>query len=241
MNDDLEQLLKNLKLRRMLEVLPDELQRAEKKKPSYSDFLARVLREEYQHQQVRFLEYRIGRANLPERWSLETFPWQQQPAINKSQIEQLAELDFIPRAANLVFIGNTGVGKTGLASAILLRAMQRGYRGLFIKAQDLFDDMYKSLADHSSRALLDRLMRVELLLIDEMGYLNLRPEQSNIFFKLMEERYRRKSNIITTNLDYEQWYEFLGQKTMVDALLSRLRHHCTTVRITGACLRPPQD
>jgi DNA replication protein DnaC len=240
-NDDLDQLLKNLKLRRMRDILHEELERAEKKKPSYSDFLARVLREEYQHQQVRFLEYRIDRANLPERWSLETFPWKQQPGVSKSQIEQLAELDFIARAANLVFIGNTGVGKTGLASAILLKALQHGHRGLFIKAQDLFDDMYKSLADHSSRQLLDRLMRVDLLLIDEMGYLNLRPEQSNIFFKLMEERYGKKATIITTNLEYDDWYGFLGQKEMVGALLDRLRHRCHTIRIDGGSLREPQS
>jgi DNA replication protein DnaC len=241
MNDDLDQLLKNLKLKRMRDILTEELARAEKKKPSYSDFLARVLREEFQHQQTRFLEYRIDRANLPERWSLETFPWAEQPGVNKSQIEQLAELDFISRAANLVFIGNTGVGKTGLASAILLRALQHGYRGLFIKAQDLFDEMYKSLADRSSRALIDRLMRVDLLLIDEMGYLNLRPEQSNIFFKLMEERYGKKATILTTNLEYEDWYGFLGQKEMVGALLDRLRHRCHTVRIEGQSLRAPQS
>ena len=110
-----------------------------------------------------------------------------------------------------------------------------------MRAQDLFDEMYASLADRSTRKLLNRLANVDVLLIDEMGYLNLRPEQTNIFFKLMEERYRRKSTIITTNLDYEQWYEFLGQKSMVDALLSRLRHHCTTVRIDGPSLRIPQD
>jgi DNA replication protein DnaC len=240
-NDDLDQLLKNLKLRRMREILDAELERAEKKKPSYSEFIARVLREELQHQQERFLEYRIDRANLPERWSLETFPWKQQPALNKAQIEQLAELDFVPRAANLVFIGDTGVGKTGLASAILLKALQRGYRGLFIKAQDLFDDMYRSLADHSSRALIDRLMRVDLLLIDEMGYLNLRPEQSNIFFKLMEERYGKKATIITTNLNYDDWYGFLGQKEMVGALLDRLRHRCHTIRVEGQSLRAPEN
>jgi len=240
-NDDLDQLLKNLKLRRLREIIDEELERAEKKKPSYSEFMARVLREEYQHQQERFLEYRIDRANMPERWSLETFPWKQQPGANKAQIEQLAELDFIPRAANLVFIGDTGVGKTGLASAILLRALQRGHRGLFIKAQDLFDDMYRSLADHSSRTLIDRLMRVDLLLIDEMGYLNLRPEQSNIFFKLMEERYGKKATIITTNLAYDDWYGFLGQKEMVRALLDRLRHHCHTIRIEGQSLRSPQS
>jgi DNA replication protein DnaC len=239
-NDDIDQLLKNLKLRRLREIVADELARAEKRKPSYSEFLARVLREEYQHQQERFLEYRIDRANLPERWTLETFPWKEQPGVNKAQVEQLAELDFIGRAANLVFIGDTGVGKTGLASAILLRALQRGYRGLFVKAQDLFDDMYRSLADHSSRALIDRLMRVDLLLIDEMGYLNLRPEQSNIFFKLMEERYGKKATIITTNLNYDDWYGFLGQKEMVGALLDRLRHRCHTIRIDGQSLRAPQ-
>lgn len=240
MNDDLEQLLKNLKLRRILEVLDRELERAEKTGSSYTELLVRLLREEYQAQQMRFLEYRIGRAKLPERWTLGTFPWEQQPGVRRATIEQLAELDFVGRAANLVFIGDTGVGKTGLASAILLRALQAGYRGLFIKAQDLFDEMYRSLADHSTRKLLNRLIRMDLLVIDEMGYLNLRPEQSNIFFKLMEERYRRKSTIITTNLDYDDWFDFLGRKDMVKALLDRLRHQCHTIRIEGPSLRVPQ-
>lgn len=237
MDDDLEQLLANLKLRRMRDVLDRELERAEATTPSYTEFLARLLREEYQAQHMRFLEHRIRRARLPERWSLETFPWDLQPTVPRATIEQLAELDFIGRAANLVFIGPTGVGKTGLASAILLRALQTGYRGMFIKAQDLFDELYQTLADRSSRKLLDRLSRIDLLLIDEMGYLNLRPEQSNMFFKLMEERYGKKATIITTNLHYERWYDFLGQKDMVGALLDRLRHRCHTIDIDGISLR----
>jgi DNA replication protein DnaC len=132
-----------------------------------------------------------------------------------------------------------GVGKTGLATGILLKAIQNGYKGLFVKAQDLFDEMYASLADHATRKLIDRLARVDVIAIDEMGYLNLRPEQSNIFFKLMEERYNRKSTIITTNLDYDDWYNFLGNKHMVGALLDRLRHHCHTIRIDGQSLRAP--
>jgi DNA replication protein DnaC len=239
MDDDLEQLLENLKLRRIAEILPRELERAAKQPPSYSAFLARLLREEYQSQEMRFLEHRIRRARLPERWSLDTYPWAQQPSVNRAKMMQLAELDFIDRAANLVFIGPTGVGKTGLASAILLAALRAGRRGLFIKAQDLFDEMYRSLADHSSRKLLHRLSGIDLLLIDEMGYLNLRPEQSNIFFKLMEERYGKVATIITTNLEYEDWYAFLGQKEMVGALLDRLRHRCHTVRIDGESLRTP--
>jgi DNA replication protein DnaC len=241
MNDDLEQLLVSLKLRKLQQILGRELQWAEKKQPSYTDFLTRLLRQEYQAQQMRFLEHRIRRARMPERWDLQTYPWDRQPGVKRTMIEQLAELDFIDRAANLVFIGPTGVGKTGLASAILLRALQADRRGLFIKAQELFDEMYRSLADYSSRRLLDRLARIDLLLIDEMGYLNLRPEQSNIFFKLMEERYGKKATIITTNLEYEEWYAFLGQKEMVGALLDRLRHHCHTIRIDGPSLRTPDQ
>jgi len=116
--------------------------------------------------------------------------------INKRQIMSLAELDFIPTATTIVCIGPTGVGKSGLATGLLLKALQNGYRALFITAQDLFDDLYASLADRSSRKLIDRLARVPLLCIDEMGYLTLRPEQSNIFFKLMEERYRHRASII---------------------------------------------
>jgi hypothetical protein len=93
------------------------------------------------------------------------------------------------------------------------------------------------LADRSTRQLLNRLARLDVLLIDELGYLNLQPEQSNIFFKLMEERYSRHSTIITTNLIYDEWHSFLGNKSMVDALLSRVRHYCHTVTIDGPSLR----
>ena len=240
MDDDLDQLLKGLKLKRIREILDERLERAEKEGPSYAEFLRRLLRAEYEAQQVRFLGNRVKRAKLPEHWALESFPWDQQPGVQRAVIEQLAHLDFMDRAGNIVLIGPTGVGKTGLAIGILLKALEAGHRGLFIKAQELFDDMYASLADQSSRKLLDRLARIELLVCDEMGYLNLRPEQSNIFFKLMEERYGRKSTIITTNLEYDDWYGFLGQKQMVGALLDRLRHRCTTVRIEGPSLRTPQ-
>ena len=95
-----------------------------------------------------------------------------------------------------------------MASGLLLKALQNGYRARFVRAQDLFDDMYASLADRSTRQLLNRLIRMDCLLIDELGYLNLKPEQTNIFFKLMEERYRRRPTIITTNVDYPEWQSF---------------------------------
>jgi len=240
MSEDIKQLLKNLRLRKMAEIIEAELEAARKNSPSYTDFLARLLRAEWLDQQQRRVQSRVKQARIPELWTLESFPFKNQPGVSRRQIRELAELEFIPKAENVVLVGNTGVGKTGLASGLLLKALQNGYRGLFIKAQDLFDDMYASIADRSSRKLVKRLANVDVLLVDEMGYLNLRPEQTNIFFKLMEERYRRKATIITTNLEYDQWHVFLGNKELVTAMLSRLRHQCHTIRIDGPSLREPQ-
>lgn len=240
MTDEIAQLLANLHLQRIAELFDEETERAQKEGLSYQELMARLLRAQWQRNQENALAWRIKRSGLPEQWTLESFPFKKQPGVSQRQIRGFAELDFIAKAENIVFIGPTGVGKTGLASGLLLKALQNGHRGLFMRAQDLFDEMYASLADRSSRQLLNRLARVDVLVIDEMGYLNLKPEQTNIFFKLMEERYRQRPTLITTNLDYSEWVNFLGNKALVEALLSRLRHQCHTVRIEGPSLRDAQ-
>ena len=239
-SDELEQLLKNLHLNRILNIYEEQLSGAEQEDVPYSEFVTRLLRAQWHHRQEAALAWRIKRATLPDNWSLSSFPFARQPGVSRKQIHTLAELEFVAKAENLVLIGPPGVGKTGLASGLLLKAIENGYRCQFIRAQDLFDQMYSSLADRSTRQLLNRLMRLDVLLIDELGYLTLKPEQSNIFFKLMEERYHRHSTIITTNLSYDEWSNFLGNQSMVDALLSRVRHYCHTVRIDGPSLRDPQ-
>ena len=239
MKDELEQLLHSLRLGKVAELFDEEAARAEKQKLSYQEMWCRLLRAQWQANQEAALAWRIRRASLPEQWTLESFPFKRQKGVDQRQIRTFAELEFIPKAENIVFIGPTGVGKTGLASGLLLKALQNGHRGMFMRAQDLFDEMYASLADRSTRKLLNRLIKVDVLVIDEMGYLNLKPEQTNIFFKLMEERYRHRPTIITTNLDYSEWGNFLGNKALVEALLGRLRHQCHTVRIDGPSLRDP--
>jgi DNA replication protein DnaC len=239
-SEELDQLLKNLHLKRILEIYDEQIGAAEKEDPSYSEFLTRLLRAQWHNRQETALAWRIKRANLPENWSLATFPFARQPGVSRKQIHTLAELDFVAKAENIVLIGNTAVGKTGLGTGLMLKALENGYRCQFIRAQDLFDELYASFADRSSRKLLNRLVRLDVLLVDELGYVNVKAEQANIFFKLMEERYHRHSTIITTNLEYEEWRNFLGNPTMVDALLSRVRHYCHTIRINGPALREPQ-
>jgi len=238
-DDELEVLLKNLHLSAISRIITEELKLAEKQQLAYRQFILKLLRAEWQARQESALRYRIKTARLPEQLALETFPFKIQTGVKERQIKAFASLEFIDRAENIVLIGPTAVGKTGLAIGLLLKALHNGYRGLFIRAQDLFDEMYASLADRSTRRLLNTLARVPLLVIDEMGYLNVKPEHTNVFFRLIEERHRRRATIITTNLDYDDWHTFLGNKQLVTALLSRLRHQCHTVRIDGPSLRKP--
>ena len=172
MTEEVEQLLKNLKLGRMLNVYDEQLRAAEKGDLTYSDFIAGLLRAQWHERREKALEWRIGRAKLPERRSLETFPYARQPGVNRKQIRAFAELDFVAKAENPVFVGPTGVGKTGLACGILLKALQNGHRCQFVRAQDPFDEMYASPADRSTRKLLNRLAGLDVLLIDEFGYLD---------------------------------------------------------------------
>jgi DNA replication protein DnaC len=240
MDDNLDQLLLNLKLDKIRQILSEEIKKAMKAKASYDDLLVALFRAQYQDQLERTINSRIKNARIPEKWSLATFPFDRQPGVDARVIRQLGTLEFIGRAENLVLVGEPGVGKTGIATGLLLRAIESGYRGRFLRAQDLFDELYASLADRSTRKLLDSLARIDVLCVDEMGYLNLRPEQSNAFFKLMEERYvNKRTTLITTNLPYEGWYELLGNKKMVEALLDRLRQRCLTITIEGPSLRAP--
>lgn len=229
MLNDLHQQLDLLKLRKIRAILPERLERAQKDKPSYSQFLLDLLRQEAQDKRERAIQNRIHQSGLPERWTLDTYPFHLQKGISRRQHEEFAELDFLDRADNIIWVGPTGVGKTGLASAILLKALTAGRSGRLLKAQDLFDDFGASLADRSTQLLLHRLARLDLLLIDELGYVNPKSDAVHQFFRLIDLRARKKSTLITTNLGYREWAKFLGNDTLAAALLNRLLHRAHTI------------
>lgn len=224
----------------MEEIIEGELKKAQSKKISYSAFLLSLLKQEHEDKRQRSIENRIKESGITDRWSLDTFPFHLQKCVNKKHIYELAELDFVRQAENIVMIGKTGVGKTGLCEAIVLKAIYAGYSGRVVKAQDLFDDLRASLADRSARTYIKRLSRVDILLIDELGYLDLRQEQCNLFFRLIENRHLKKSTLVSTNIGFREWKKFLGNGPMVDALLNRLLHKCHTIVINGRPIRVPK-
>lgn len=239
MRNKIQQLLADLRLKGIAQTLDQQLDMADKKGTSVAEVIYRLLMAEHKYRQERSLEYRIKGAKMPLDWTIKTFPFDKQPGVRKHQIQSLAELSFIERAENIVFIGNPGTGKTGLGIGLLHQALVAGHRGRFYNAQDLLDELYASLADRTTPKLIKKLFNYDLLLIDELGYLTLKPEQINAFFKLMGERYGRKSTIITTNLDYPEWYDLFKRKSLVDALIDRLQHRCITIKIDGPSLRTP--
>lgn len=237
----LSYLIEQLHLCGMADSLEPILAKARHQGQSIEEVLQKLLEAEYQDRNARRLANRLKAAKLPWEWSIDTFPFKRQPAVKKSQIMSLAKLDFITHFENVIFIGKPGTGKTGLAISLLRLALINGYRGRFYKAQDLLNELYASLADRSTSRLLKTIANYDVIVIDELGYLTLTNEQINIFFKLIDMRYHKKTTIITTNLDVSAWYDVFKQKELVDAMLDRLNHYCTIVKINGASLRDPKQ
>jgi DNA replication protein DnaC len=223
MDEELKKILEHLHLRGLLAHWDELLAAARRGRFSHERLLKHVLEAEFhtKREQARLL--RRKRARIPELLEIETFPFNRQPKLNRQRIMSLYDsFDYMTRQQNLIWLGPTGCGKTGLATGFLLQAIDRGQRGFFISFPELIANLYASLADHSEEKVIRKYCSFDCLLIDEVGYVEVEPAQVGLFFTLMQRRHKTKTTLITSNLGFSEWGEFLQNKHLVAALVDRL-------------------
>lgn len=223
MDDELVAKLKYLRLGRLLSHWDETLEMARKGRYSAERLLKHVLQEEYRAKRENARLLRRQRANIPEMLEMETFPFSRQPKLDRQKVMSYYDgFDYMTRQRGIVWLGPTGCGKTGLATAFLLQAIDRGYRGYFVTFPELLQELFQSLADRSEGKLLKRYLSYDCLVIDEVGYVEVEPAQVGQFFTLMHKRHKKKTTLITSNLGFSDWGSFLRNAQLTSALLDRL-------------------
>lgn len=223
MDEKLVSILKYLRLRNLLDRWDEYMAMARKKRMSVERLMTLVLEEEYVAKCDNARLLRRQRAHIPEILEIETFPFSRQPKLDRKRIMSLYDgFDYMTKQRNIIWLGKTGCGKTGLATSFLLQALDRGYRGYFITFPELVAELFQSLADRSEQKLLKRYASYDCLVIDEVGYVEVEPAQVGQFFTLMQKRHKKKTTLLTSNLGFSEWGSFLHNKQLTAALISRL-------------------
>lgn len=239
MNEEIQKILKYLRLWGLLIRWDELLAEAQRGRFSHERLLKHVLEAEYRVRSENARLLRRKRAHIPELLEIETFPFTRQPKLNRQRIMSLYDsFDYMTKQRNIVWLGPTGCGKSGLATGFLLQAIDRGYRGCFVGFAELVTELYASLADHSEAKVLRKYGSYDCLVIDEVGYVEVEPAQVGLFFTLLQMRHKQKTTLITSNLGFSDWGSFLKNNHLTSALIDRLTEtshvinmkHCRTLR-----------
>ena len=232
--------LKTLKLNRMEGALDEELSRAVKEASPPSELLERLLAKEVGSLTERRIERRIRDSKLPERKLLADFDFVFQKGVDKRQIMELATLDFAIRKQGVIIAGNSGAGKSHIAKALLLIGCQKTFRCRYVTASTMLRELLASLADNTLEQKLKRFLSPEILLIDEVGFDRLEQHDArnaNLFHKVIDGRYCKGSTMITTNIDFKELGDYLGDPVITTATVDRMIHHSIIINIEGPSWR----
>ena len=174
---------------------------------------------------------------FPHHKELKDFDFSFQPGINRQEIFEYNTLRFLEKNENLVFLGPSGVGKTHLATSIGITAAKQRISTYFIKCNDLLQQLKKAQSENRLNDRLKHFSKYRLLIIDELGYLPINKEDSNLFFQLIDMRYEKKSTILTTNINFSDWDSVFFDAVVANAILDRVLHHAHVITISGRSYR----
>lgn len=233
-------LLKQLRLSGILDSLEVRNRQAVEQKLSYTDFLAMLIEDELARREQHKFTQLQRRAGFSAQKTLESFDFTFNPGINQSLIMDLATCRFMDEKAPALIVGPCGTGKSHLAQALGHMAVRRGHDTLFTSHAKLLGQMSAARAVGNYERKLANLAKIDLLIIDDFGLKPMRPGQDEDFHDVISERYERRTTIVTSNLDFDEWCEAFHNKLMGAATLDRLRHGAYRVPLDGKSYRSPR-
>jgi DNA replication protein DnaC len=234
---ELSALLSKLHMDHLEAQLDAVCEQAAARQEDYKTFLSQALQTEWQGRYQRGIEARLRQARLPWVKTLEQFDFEFQPSLDRRLVRELTGLSFVERAHNVIILGPPGVGKTHLAIALGVKAVEAGYSALFLTLETLMTRLVRAMNENRLERSLQQLTYPKLLIIDEIGYLPLSQQEANLFFRLVVRRYERASLIITSNKSFLDWGETFNDPVLATAILDRLLHYSTTLNIKGESYR----
>jgi DNA replication protein DnaC len=230
-------LLESLKLKGMIPNLDNEITEAEEKKISYLSFLDLLLKSEIDYRTKRKLKRNLAGAHFPVEKDLDDFQFARVKGITKSDLSALLDFLWLDNHTNLLFFGPPGLGKTHLSIAIGLKAVQAGYTVCFERVATLIKLLKMVDIQRKAGFRLNRILKADLMIIDEIGYTPIERKEANLFFNLISELYEKASVIITSNKRFDEWAEMMGDEVMTVAMLDRLLHHSKVFNLSGESFR----
>ena len=228
-----EELILNLKQLNLAELA----RLAEKSKLTFEQFLAAAVKLEVDHRLQKRVARMINAAKIPKDRHIATYDFSCRSGITAQEVNRLAEGNFVRKGDNIVFYGTFGIGKSHLAMGLTRALCEKGFRCLFKSTQDLITELVTAQQTLKLTALFRRLDRYDLIVCDELGFTSTSKEGGELFFRLLSQRYERKSVLITTNLTYSAWDKVFTDPLATAAAVDRFIHQCETFNIQGPSWR----